>query len=419
MSVPKSAPSPWAIAQQQVRNACLRLGVEDAAYELLKQPERLLEVAIPVRMDDGSIRVFQGWRCHHSTALGPAKGGIRFHPQTDADEVKALATWMTFKSSVVGLPFGGGKGGIRCNPKELSQRELERLTRGYVRAIADLLGPQKDIPAPEVYTDAQIMAWFMDEYSALEGQSTPAVVTGKPVAAGGSLGRDTATARGASYCVREAASRVSLDLRGATYAVNGYGNAGSFAAIYMDDFGAKMVACNDSRGGAYNPEGMNAREVLAWKERYGTVRGFPGSTDIDDKALYALPVDVIIPAALENTITHEIASGVQAKVIVEAANGPTTPAADEVLNQKGVLVVPDILASAGGVTASYFEWAQNLQGFYWTAEEVDRRLEKIVLDSFSAVWTMHEEKKVSMREAAFLLGVKRVVDAMRVRGWLL
>lgn len=416
--MPNPAPSPWAIAQQQVRNACLSLGVEEAAYQLLKQPEKMLEVVIPVRMDDGSVKVFQGWRCQHSTALGPAKGGIRFHPQTDADEVKALATWMTFKSAVVGLPFGGGKGGIRCNPKELSQRELEGLTRGYVRAVADFLGPQKDVPAPEVYTDAQIMAWIMDEYSALRGSSIPAVVTGKPVAAGGSLGRDTATARGAVYCVKEAASRLKLDLRGASYAVNGYGNAGSFAAAYMDDFGAKLVACNDSRGGAYNPNGMDAREVMAWKERHGTVRGFPGSTDLSVKDLYALPVDVIIPAALENTITEEVASGVKVKVIVEAANGPTTPAADDILNQKGVLVVPDILASAGGVTASYFEWVQNLQGFYWTAEEVDKRLEKIVLDSFSAVWKMHEDKKVSMREAAFLLGVKRVVDAMRIRGWL-
>lgn len=416
--MPNPAPSPWAIAQQQVKNACLSLGLEEAAYELLKQPEKMLEVAVPVRMDDGSVKVFQAWRCQHSTALGPAKGGIRFHPQTDADEVKALATWMTFKSAVVGLPFGGAKGGIRCNPKELSQRELEGLTRGYVRAVADFLGPQKDVPAPEVYTDAQIMAWIMDEYSALKGSSIPAVVTGKPVAAGGSVGRDTATARGAVYCVKEAASRLSLDLRGATYVVNGYGNAGSFAAAYMDDFGAKMVACNDSRGGAYNPDGMDAREVMAWKERHGTVRGFPGSADISVKDLYALPVDVIIPAALENTITEEVASGVKAKVIVEAANGPTTPAADDILNQKGVLVVPDILASAGGVTASYFEWVQNLQGFYWTAEEVDKRLEKIVLDSFSAVWKMHEDKKVSMREAAFLLGVKRVVDAMRTRGWL-
>jgi glutamate dehydrogenase len=410
--------NPLETARQQVKRACGHLGLEGAAYERLKQPEKTLEVAIPVRMDDGSLRVFQGWRCQHSTALGPAKGGVRFHPATNADEVKALAMWMTFKSSVMGLPFGGGKGGVCCNPKEMSQRELERLSRGYVRAVADLLGPLKDIPAPEVYTNAQVMAWMMDEYSSIVGHRVPAVVTGKPVEVGGSAGRDTATARGTTLCVREASKVLGLDLSNATYAVVGYGNAGFNAAYYMAEFGSKMVACNDTKGAAYNPEGMDPEVVLAWKKEHGTVKGFPGSTDVPPAEFYALPVDVIIPAALENSISKEVASGIRAKLIVEAANGPTTPDADAVLERTGVMVVPDILASAGGVTASYFEWVQNLQGSSWTLEELSRNLEKIMVESFRSVYRMHRDMDVSLREAAFLVGVKRVADAMRLRGWL-
>jgi glutamate dehydrogenase len=410
--------NPWEIAQQQIKRACDQLGVEPAAYEILKQPERLIEVAIPVKMDDGSIKVFQGWRVHHSTALGPAKGGLRFHPNTEINEVRALSTWMTFKCSVVGLPYGGSKGGIRCNPKELSQNEIEALSRGFVRAVGDFIGPNKDIPAPDVYTNAQIMSWMMDEYSVIRGYNSPALITGKPVEIGGSLGRNTATARGNTFCVREAVKRLGIDLRKSTFAVNGFGNAGSYAAFYMADFGSKMVACNDSKGGAYNPDGMDPKAVNEWKRQRGTVKGFPGSRDLNTAELYALPVDVIIPAALENTITQEIAPNVKAKIIAEAANGPTTPEADEILNKKGIMVIPDILASAGGVTVSYFEWVQNLQSFYWTAEEVNQRLEKIMVESFNAVYDMHVAKKVSMREAAFLVAVKRVVDAMRLRGWL-
>lgn len=410
--------NPWEIAQQRVRKACEQLGLESAVYERLKQPEKTLEVAIPVRMDDGSVKVFEGWRSQHSTALGPAKGGVRFHPKTDMNEVKALAMWMTFKSSVMGLPFGGGKGGIRCNPKEMSQREIEKLSRGYVRAIVELLGPLKDIPAPEVYTNAQVMAWMMDEYSSLKGYGVPAVVTGKPVEIGGSTGRDTATARGTTLCVREAMSVLGIDLSSATYAVSGFGNAGFNAAYYLGEFGSKMVACSDSRGGAYNPAGMDPLAVSQWKREHGTVRGFPGSQDVSSEDFYALPVDVIIPAALENSITEDVASGIQARLIVEAANGPTTPGADAVLERKGIMVVPDLLASAGGVTASYFEWVQNLQGSSWTVEELNRNVEKIMVESFRSVYEMHLKKDVSLREAAFLVGVKRVVDAMRLRGWL-
>lgn len=410
--------NPFEICQQQIKRACEQLNLEPAVYDILKQPERLIEVAIPVRMDDGTVRVFQGWRSQHCTALGPAKGGLRFHPDTNVDEVKALSMWMTFKCSVVGLPYGGGKGGIRCNPKELSPGELERLSRGFIRAVGDFIGPLKDIPAPDVYTNAQIMAWMMDEYSIMKGYNNPALITGKPIELGGSLGRNTATARGNTFVIREAAKKLGLNLKGATYAVNGFGNAGSYAAFFMDDFGAKLIACNDSRGGAYNPNGMDAREVARWKAEHGTVKGFPGSQDISTKELYALPVDVIIPAALENTITAEIAPTVKAKIIAEAANGPTTPEADEILKAKGIMVIPDILASAGGVTVSYFEWVQNLQNFYWTAQEVDARLEKIMVESFEAVYAMHLEKKVSMREAAFLVAVKRVADAMKLRGWV-
>ncbi len=409
---------PLAVARHDVKKACDTLGLESAAYERLREPEKTLEVAIPVRMDDGSLKVFTGWRSLHSTALGPAKGGIRYHPATDCDEIKALAMWMTFKSSVMGLPFGGAKGGIRCNPKEMSQRELERLTRGYVRAVADLLGPLKDIPAPEMYTNAQVMAWIMDEYSSLRGEVQPAVVTGKPVELGGIAERDTATARGTVLCVREAARVLGIDLRGASYAVSGFGNAGFNAAYYMRELGSRMVACNDTGGGAYNPDGMDPVAVLAWKKERGTVRGFPGSRDVPPGEFFGLPVDVIIPAALEGSITEAIAASMKARLVVEAANGPTVPAADSVLLERGVMVVPDILASAGGVTASYFEWLQNLQGSSWTSEELSRKLEKIMVESFASVFEMHRVRQVSMREAAFLVGVKRVADAMRLRGWL-
>ncbi|QUL98493.1 MAG: Glu/Leu/Phe/Val dehydrogenase [Candidatus Fermentithermobacillus carboniphilus] len=410
--------NPFEICQQQIKRACDQLGVEPAAYDMLKQPERVIEVSFPVEMDDGSVKVFTGWRSQHSTALGPAKGGLRFHPDTNFDEVRALSMWMTFKCSVVGIPYGGGKGAVKCNPKELSQKELERVARGFIRAVGDFIGPLKDIPAPDVYTNAQIMAWMYDEYSIMKGFNNPGLITGKPVEIGGSLGRNTATARGCTFVVREAAKKIGLDLKGATYAVNGFGNAGSFSAFYMKEFGAKLVACNDSKGGAYNPEGMDPVAVNEWKKEHGTVKGFPGSRDITTAELYALPVDVIIPAALENTITSDIAPNVKAKIIAEAANGPTTPEADEILNKRGVMVLPDILASAGGVTVSYFEWVQNLQNFYWTAEEVNQRLEKIMVSAFEDVYAMHLDKKVSMREAAFLVAVKRVVDAMRLRGWL-
>lgn len=410
--------NPFEICQQQIKRACDQLGVEPAAYEILKQPERVMEVSFPVKMDDGSIKVFSGWRSQHCTILGPAKGGIRFHPNTNFDEVRALSMWMTFKCSVVGLPYGGGKGAVKCNPKELSKGEIERIARAFIRALGDFIGPLKDIPAPDVYTNAQIMAWMMDEYSAMKGYNNPGLITGKPVEIGGSLGRNTATARGCTFVIREAAKKLGLNLNGATYAVNGFGNAGSFSAFYMKEMGAKLVACNDSKGGAYNPEGMDPVAVNEWKKENGTVKGFPGSKDITTAELYSLPVDVIIPAALENTITSEIAPNVKAKIIAEAANGPTTPEADEILNKKGIMVIPDILASAGGVTVSYFEWVQNLQNFYWTAEEVNERLEKIMVKAFENVYAMHVDKKVSMREAAFLVAVKRVVDAMRLRGRL-
>lgn len=410
--------NPFEIVQGQIKRACDQLRLEPAAYDILKQPERAIEVSFPVEMDDGTVKVFTGWRSQHNTALGPAKGGLRFHPNTNFDEVKALSMWMTFKCSVVGLPYGGGKGAVRCNPKELSPRELEKVSRGFIRALGDFIGPLRDIPAPDVYTNAQIMAWMVDEFSMIKGFPNPGLLTGKPILLGGSLGRNTATARGCTFVIREAARKIGLDLKKATYAVNGFGNAGSYSAFFMKDMGAKMVACNDSKGGAYNPEGMDPVAVSQWKAEHGTVKGFPGSRDITTEELCALPVDILIPAALENTITQSIAPNVRAKIIGEAANGPTTPEADEILNKKGVVILPDILASAGGVTVSYFEWVQNLMNFYWTSEEVDSRLENIMVKAFEEVYAMHREKGVSLREAAFLVAVKKVADAMRLRGWL-
>ncbi|MDI3534128.1 MAG: glutamate dehydrogenase [Thermosediminibacterales bacterium] len=410
--------NPFKIVQQQLKTACEKLGYDDSVYELLKEPEKVLTVNIPVKMDDGSIKTFIGFRSQHNTAVGPAKGGVRFHPDVTLDEVKALSTWMTIKCSVVGIPYGGAKGGVVVNPKELSKSELERLARGYFRAIASMVGPEKDIPAPDVYTNPQIMAWFMDEYSKLKGYNTPGVVTGKPLNLGGSAGRNEATARGCTFTIREAAKEIGLDLNGATVAVQGYGNAGSVAAKLLAELGCKIVAVNDSKGGAYNPEGLDPLAVLKHKENTSTVKGFPGTKDISGEELLELDVDILIPAALENVITSKNAANIKAKIIGECANGPTTPEADKILYKNGILVIPDILANAGGVTVSYFEWVQNLMNYYWSEEEVNSKLEAIMVKAFKEVYAMHKEKGVNMREAAYLVSVKRVADAMKIRGWL-
>lgn len=412
------ATNPFKAVQAQVKKTVDALGLEPQVYDILKQPLRFLEVAIPVKMDDGSVRVFMGYRAQHNDALGPTKGGIRYHPDVYPDEVKALSMWMTFKCSVLGLPYGGAKGAVGCNPKELSPGELERLSRGYIRAIYQIVSPEKDIPAPDVYTNPQIMAWMADEYSMMCQKNQFGIITGKPIIIGGSKGRSEATARGCAIVIREAAKKLGIDIKGATVAVQGYGNAGSVVARLMAEMGAKVVAVSDTKGGAYDPRGLDPVKVLEFKEKTGTVRGFPGSKEITNQDLIAMDCDILIPAAMENQITGENAGSVRAKIIGEAANGPTTPEADDILDKKGVFLIPDILANAGGVTVSYFEWVQNLMNFYWTEKEVNERLESMMVSAFEAVYDMHKKRNARMRDAAYLLAVDRVAQAMRVRGWL-
>ncbi|MDZ7671673.1 MAG: Glu/Leu/Phe/Val dehydrogenase [Halanaerobiales bacterium] len=403
---------------KQLDNAAKVLNLDEQVKELLQEPMRTLSVSIPVKMDNDSIHVFKGFRCQHNDVLGPTKGGIRFHPQVSEDEVKALAAWMTFKCSLVGIPYGGAKGGVIVNPKELSKNELERLSRGFIQAISPIIGPDKDIPAPDVYTDAQVMSWFMDEFSKLKGVNTPGLVTGKPVVLGGSFGRHSATARGVMYVVREAAKAIDLDLNGATVAVQGYGNAGSFSAKFLNELGCKIVACNDSKGGIYCKTGFDPVEVAKHKEETGSVKGFEGCEEISNEELLTMDVDILIPAALENQITKDNADKIQARMLVEAANGPTTPEADEILFSKNMMVVPDILANAGGVTVSYFEWVQNIANYYWSKEEVDRKLEAIMVEAFEKVYNTHEELNVNMRVSAFIVAIKRITQAMEARGWV-
>ncbi len=410
--------NPFKIVQGQVADAVKTLNLGPAVYELLKQPLRFLEVAVPVEMDDGSVKVFQGYRSQHNDAVGPCKGGIRFHPNVNADEVKALSMWMTFKCAILGLPYGGGKGGVACNPKELSTRELERLSRSYIRAISAIVGPDRDVPAPDVYTNPQVMAWMVDEFSKMKMKNQFGLITGKPLIIGGSAGRGEATARGCVITVREAARKLGIDIKGARTVIQGFGNAGSVAARLMTEMGAKVIAVNDSQGGAFNPAGLDPVKVLEYKNHTGSVKGFPGSQDISNKDLVELECEILIPAALENQITACNAANVRAKIVGEAANGPTTPEADVIMAENGVFLVPDVLANAGGVTVSYFEWVQNLYSFYWTEKEVNERLEPMMVSAFEAVYEMHRIKGVKMRDAAYLVAVNRVAEAMKVRGWL-
>jgi len=409
--------NPFEIAKQQIERVGKHLKLEPGLLEILKSPQRELSVNFPVRMDDGKIRVFNGYRVQFNGALGPYKGGIRYHPQVNLDEVRALSCWMTWKTSLMGLPYGGSKGGVVCDPKKMSKAELERMTRRYTTAISTIIGPEQDIPAPDVYTDGQTMAWIMDTYSMNLGYSVPGVVTGKPLAIGGSKGRDEATSRGVVFTTREAAKKIKLNLKGATVAIQGYGNVGGFAAkIFHDEYGCKIVAVSDSKGGIYSEKGFDPKEVMAHKEKTGTVVGFPGTTKISNEALLELKVDVLVPAALENVITAENASRINAKIVAEGANGPTTPAADEIMHKKGIIDIPDILANGGGVTVSYFEWVQNLQHFFWTLDEVRQKLDQIITTAFNNVWEVREKEKVDMRTAAYIVAVKRVVEAYRLRG---
>ncbi|HSW09839.1 MAG TPA: Glu/Leu/Phe/Val dehydrogenase [Bacillota bacterium] len=406
------------ICQRQVREACDALGLEAAAYEILKQPSRVMEVSVPVVMDDGSVRSFVGWRSQHNDALGPFKGGLRFHPEVTMDEVKALSMWMTFKCAVLGLPYGGGKGGVRCDPRRLSCGELERLSRGLMRALAPIIGPEKDIPAPDVYTNPQVMAWMVDEFSRLRDHNSFGVMTGKPLLLGGSEGRNEATGRGCVYACLEAMKQLGIPVAGARVAVQGFGNAGSVAARLFHERGACVVAVGDSCGSVFQSCGMDPAALADHKCRTGTVSGFPAAMAVSTEQLLQTECEVLIPAALENQLTARIAGGVRARIVGEAANGPTTPEADRILFDRGILVLPDILASAGGVTVSYFEWAQNLSGYYWSEEEVNRKLEMAMVRAFHNVYGMCRDRKLPMRSAAFMVAVKRVADAMRVRGWL-
>jgi glutamate dehydrogenase len=404
--------------QAQIKEACDLLGLDNNYFEILKQPERAMEVSIPVRMDDGSVKTFSGYRSQHNTANGPAKGGIRFHPGVHFDEVKTLSMWMTFKCAVIGLPYGGGKGGITVDPKQLSKGELERLSRGFVRRLGDFIGPLVDIPAPDVNTNPQIMAWMVDEFNQMRGFNNPGVITGKPVLIGGSLGRTEATGLGTVITTREACKALNIDLKGAKVAVHGYGNVGSYAGLYLHQLGAKVVAAFDLGGGAYNPDGMCGEALMKQVQDKGTVNGFPGSSNISAEDLFALDVEILVLAALENTITMENQHLVKARVVAEGANGPVTTEATKRMSERGIVILPDILANAGGVTVSYFEWVQNLQNYYWPKEEVNEKLERNMVNAFHNVYNMSLEKKVDMRTAAYLVGIRRVADAMKLYGWV-
>lgn len=409
--------NPFENAQRQLKEACDNLGIEPQVYDILSEPQRVLEVSIPVKMDDGSIRVFKGFRSQHNDAVGPTKGGIRFHPNVTRDEVKALSLWMTFKCSVTGIPYGGGKGGIIVDPKTLSEGELERLSRGYIQAIHKFIGEKVDIPAPDVNTNGKIMAWMVDEYNKLVGHSAIGVITGKPLEFGGSLGRNTATGFGVAVSAREACKRLGIDMRKATMSVQGFGNVGSFTARCAHELGAKIVAVSEFNGNIYKEDGINPNELIQYKNANGTLVGFPGSKEISNDEFWALHVDILAPAALENAITADMAENINAKVIVEGANGPITPEADKIIASKGIIVIPDILANAGGVTVSYFEWVQNLMGYYWTEEEVMQKEENLLIIAFNDIWDIMKKFNVTMRNAAYMYSVKRVAAAMKARGW--
>jgi len=392
------------------------LNLEPDIVEVLSNPERIVIVSIPVRMDSGKIKVFTSYRVRHNTARGPAKGGIRYHPGVCLDEVKSLAFWMSTKNGVVGVPYGGGKGGITCNPKEMSQGELERLTRGYAAAIAKFVGPDQDIPAPDVGTNAQIMGWFVDEYCKIAGKYLPGVITAKPLSIGGSRGRGTATGRGAFFATLEAVKAFNIPLRGARVSIQGYGNVARPIAKYLHELGCKIVAVSDSRGGAYNPEGMNPLALAEFKDKTRTVKGFPGSEETTTLDPITVDCDILIPAALEGQITGNNVNDVKAKLVVEEANGPTTPEADKILHEKGVKVIPDVLANAGGVTVSYFEWVQNRMGYYWSDEEVDEKLKQAMTKAFQGVNQTAQRHQIDMRTAAYVTAVRKIVDAMRALG---
>ncbi|MFD1427788.1 glutamate dehydrogenase [Kroppenstedtia sanguinis] len=403
--------------QTVIKRALDKLGYPEQVYELLKEPMRLMRVRIPIRMDDGSVQVFTGYRAQHNDAVGPTKGGVRFHPGVTEGEVKALSIWMSLKAGIVDLPYGGGKGGIICDPRKMSFRELERLSRGYVRAISQIVGPTKDIPAPDVFTNSQIMAWMMDEYSLMREFDSPGFITGKPLVLGGSQGRETATAKGVTLMIREAAKKRNLSLEGARVVIQGFGNAGSFLAKFMADSGAKVIGISDAYGALHDEKGLDIDYLLDRRDSFGTVTNLFKET-ITNEELLELDCDILVPAAVENQITAANAHRIQADILVEAANGPTTLEATQILSERGILLVPDVLASSGGVTVSYFEWVQNNQGYYWSEAEVLRKMEDIMVQSFENVYQTAQTRKVDMRLAAYMVGVRKMAEASRFRGWV-
>ncbi len=411
--------NPFKVAQQQFDEAAEILGLEPALRELLRWPRREYKFTIPVQMDDGTTQVFHGYRVQYNDARGPTKGGLRWHSEETMDTVRALAAWMTWKTAVVNIPLGGGKGGVTCDPKKLSEREKERLARGWMRVAARELGEHRDVPAPDVYTTPQIMAWMMDEYETIVGRSHPAVITGKPIPLGGSEGRGDATARGGVYTVREACKALEVDPNGA-YAIQGFGNAGQYAASLHQEIlgGGKLVAVSDTSGGIYVEDGMNPEEIIKFKHKTGKVSGFPGSKPISNEDLLELPVNVLYPSALENVITASNAANIKAKISCELANGPTTPDADEILFRNGVHVIPDFLANAGGVTVSYFEQVQGTYNYFWPLEEIHEKLDASMTKAYHEVRAMQQEMKVHPRVAAYLVSVTRVAEAVKLRGWV-
>ena len=413
-----NAIDPFSVAQAQLDTAAKHLNLDPGAHAMLKEPFKQLHTLVPVRMDDGTLKVFKGFRVQYNNARGPVKGGIRFHPEETIETVKALAAWMTWKCAVMNIPLGGAKGGVICDPKSMSHGELERLCRSYTNQIWGIIGPEVDIPAPDVYTTPQMMAWIMDEFSKIRGYPVPGVITGKPIPMGGSEGRDDATARGGVYAIREAAKHLDVDLSSATVAVQGYGNAGSFGAILMNELmGSKIVAVSDTGGGIYNSAGLDPRAVLKHKAETSSVVGYPGSDSISNADVLELDVDVLLPSAMESVITVKNAGKIKARIVGELANGPTLPEADDILYEKNVFVIPDFLCNAGGVTVSYFEWMQNISADYWDLEHVHTRLNRKMTTAFHEVLSTSLDRNVNMRVAAYIVAVGRVAEVMKLRGW--
>jgi glutamate dehydrogenase len=410
--------NPYEIVKELLKDSVTELGYDENIYHILKKPMRVLEVSIPVRMDNGEICNFTGYRSQHLDILGPTKGGIRFHPKVNADEVKALSIWMSLKSAILDLPLGGGKGGVIVDPRELSERELEELSRTYIRKITPIIGPQKDIPAPDVNTSPEVMGWMIDEYDKLRGYNIPGMLTGKPIIIGGSQGRLEATGRGVVITIREAARVLEMDLSKSTAALQGFGNVGSMTAKFLHELGVKVVAVTDVNGGIYSKEGLDIPELLSFVSEGKSVTEYTKADSLKSEDLFSLPVDIFIPAAIENQITKDTAPSIKAKIVAEAANGPTTPEGDRILEENGVFVIPDILCNAGGVTVSYFEWVQNAMNYYWKEEEVNQKLEERMVAAFENVSKLREEQNTRMRKAAYMVGIKHIVKAFKARGWI-